>query len=421
MATDAPAAGKITTIRQHVSSGVWSITLSNGVLAHHREMEGKLELAITLSGGALQEGQLSSEALRAAVHAMGEPATRRLDHAALTKILRDADIRVEAMVGVDSVSLRISAEPSHAELAFELAHAVLSDAVVDREVFERWRKLTPWELREKAKWTGEALQRRVGMELARDGSPAFAPPDPDRITGLAVEQAESALREIARTCAIEVGIAGDLRRAVALDLAATYLGAISQRPAVQLARPAREAQAIEISAKMPDINGLGVFVGFLGPPLFELDEARALRLAADVLDERLIAQIPDGEVAGRYEPRATAGGRGVLYGVVIGSSVDAMGLIREEIERLAIEGPSEEELEQAGRERYRRGREILDRPRYWAGVLSDQTRLGLEIDEIRRAGRAYIRIGIEDVQRSVGRVLSDDRAIRVTVSPQEDE
>ena len=229
-----------------------------------------------------------------------------------------------------------------------------------------------------------------------------------------------AFRRLAATCSIEVGIAGDLQRAPALEYSATYLGAVSERPQVAPAPDAGEAFAIASAVEVSGLDGRAVLVGFLGPSGLDLDEARALRLAADVLDERLKARIPDGEIAGRYEPRATGGGRGVFYGVVIGSSVDAAGLIREEIERLAIEGPSKEELHRASKERYRRGREALKQPRYWAGVLSERTRLSLELKDIRRASRGYVSIESDAVRDVVSKYLSEHREIEVSVSPKPD-
>jgi len=409
LASALPHAGRVQTITQDVGTGVWTIELSNGVLAHHYPVGDEVVLVLWLSGGVFDQPLApSGELILASAGAWRTPGTGATPPQRFSTMLQEREIRVDAGSETRGAWLRVSGPVASDELVFEVVYALLSDATIDQQRLDVWREA--WQKRSARRDGSEQriLRELVSKEL---GTPMVAPGG-----DIPIEGVSRVLHQLGTTCSIEVGIAGNIERARVLDLSARYLGALPDRAQVRPQSDPGTLRSIDLDVRR-DVDKAGVFVGVQCGTGTAIDQTRALRLGASVLEDRLTLRLVEGEVGARYEPGASAEGVGLFYVVAIGCGPQSEQIVREEIERLAREGIAGHELDEARGAWTRRVAALLDRPGYWARVLSRQRGLGFEIGQIARAPKAYAQFDGDEIRRVLGEYLSAKRWVRVGIHP----
>lgn len=405
---------RILAISQHAASDVWTLTLDSGVRVHHRQMPEGLSLSICFWGDAFRG--TDSAVLRVLGDALEEPLDRE------GGVAPDRRVRVNAWATGDSIRVEIDGRPEDAETMFAIASRLLRrDCLDDARAAELIRGRHEREQRDERS-AGAALQQAAWRALRESGDDqAIASADVCRAWERILAHGE-----------IDVGIAGDLPRPRVMELAsATFTrewdgvmdpasaiagaGNGDARGDVDVAREPK-ANAITIERVERGFSGRAVLVGLIAPgEALDIERVRALRLAADVLEDRLAGRIAAGEVGARYEPRAGMSARRMLYGVAIDAGEGDMGIIKEEIERLVREGVRDDEVAKAGVARADRARELLDRAGYWAGVLSERSRLAIDLDDVIGAPLAYRRIDARAIGSASAELAETAAPVRIVI------
>ncbi len=409
-----PAAqsGSVVAMRQHVRSGVLSLTLSNGLTVHHRRMEGETAVGATLSGPPIES--LAPTLRRAVADALAHPRLEHLDRKALEEFLEHEQIRLRARAGTGTITIRIDAPD--ASLACELLAAILRGARVDGERLEQFRNESIQRRTRRNTSSEWALQRVAHRALTGEHIPS----DASDLDALTVEQVEHALRAAIGSASVEVGIATPLERARIVDLCERLLATLDERPEVApLTADPDAIRPIEIDESVEGIDAPGVLIAYTLNASLTSPYARALRVASDLLESRLRSTLSSGRAAARFEAHAGPGRNAIVYAVVIEGPPDADDLIEDHIAHIGAEPVDGDEVARLGSERADRLRKSLDDPGFWAWILADRDRLGLDLDELLAGPHVYRTMTPERIRQSMSQAASADARIRIRVHPPE--
>lgn len=392
---------RIVAITQHAGSDAWTLSLDSGVRVHFREMPEGLSLSVCLWGEVVSE--TDPAILRVVGEALEEPDLRGATPA-------ERAVRVNAWATGDSIRIEIEGRGGDAEAMFAAASRLFrGDCIDDDRAEELIRRQREREQREER--SAQAALQQAAWRALR------ASAERGEIAGGDVC---GAWQRILVQGEIDVGIAGDIPRARVMDLARDAFAREWEGPGATRGAGAGEAdealEGIEIERVEGGFAGRAVLVGMIAraEPL-DMRRVRALRLAADVLEDRLAQRIARGEVGARYEARAGMSNRRMLYGVAIDGGEGDGEAIREELERLAREGVGDEEIAKAGAARAERAQELLDRTGYWAGVLSERSRLAIDLDDVIGAPGAYRRIDAQGVRSALAELAETAKPVRIVI------
>lgn len=426
--------GSISEVRVDPASAVFTMTLSNGVVAHHRAMgegSGVVVLEATVGGGEIDEVEgVARGVTDAALCAWREPATRTLSSRELADALAGRNIRVRSWSEQDQVRLSVEAPSEEAEAAARLLAALLLEPKVEPASIEGWKQSATERAAMADRQPFDRLRTRLWTLAEGGGDQRTRFPDGADLSGIDAATAQAWLDGLLAKGGVEVAIVGDLDRAQAARLAETALAAGPAKAALTPARvrddaPARRVERIDARDAVDSLSShaaalVGVFAGDMG----DADAWAAGELAARVLSPRVRGALA-GELSVANEARALwmpmEGWRGfsLLYTPMI-ASIDRVNETADaawgEFERLARAAPTQGEFEEAREAARRSIAADLDEPEAWARSLAEAQRRGVGVRALLDRRDAVLRATPEGVRAFLASAVERGR-VRTIVTP----
>jgi len=204
-----PAPGAVARQELDPDLQILSATLANGVRIHLRSMDFKKDevlVRIVLAGGVPWETAGSRGLSEAVVAAFQQPATSRLSSTDVRDLLTGRNVGLTGKCARDRMVIEVAGTPDDIEEGLRLAHALLTDAVLEPSALKTWRQKTRQELEGRRTDVRAQLWDAVDGTLS-GGDPRFAPPTLAQVDGIRIADAQRWLDRIVGTAPIEAAIA----------------------------------------------------------------------------------------------------------------------------------------------------------------------------------------------------------------------
>ena len=413
---------------------VTNLLLDNGVRVHHRFMDYKKNLvlvSISLGGARLEETAANAGVTEVAALAFNQPSTKRLTSTEITDILtgKTVDLRAEFRER-DSLDILVSGSPEDLETGLQLAYVLLTEGRIEEPAFKQWVETSLQGYERYSKSPQFAVFKEY-LDLVSNGDPRFTMKDPERIKAQTLECAQSWLEHLCREAPIEVAVVGELKLADALPLVEKYLGSLPRRnasaarldPLRKLARGVGPlVRRVEVETITPQAM---VLCGFVGSSAKELQDTRALELAAKTLDSRLIERVRE-ELGLVYSIGVQVQASEVFddFGAFLTGAPCApdkadelVGEIEALFEKFAAEGPTDDELANAKKQILNNLDTRTKEPSYWWGELQYLDLHKLKLDNFKKMGEAYEAFTREQVLDAFRKYYQPQRQYRIIAVP----
>ncbi|MDX2131157.1 MAG: insulinase family protein [Planctomycetota bacterium] len=440
-----PQPGEVVASETHDATGVWSGWLSNNVRVHHKYMEerkGQVSVQVTLFGGELYETPETRGNTNAAGLAIGGggtgvgggglPAAKSLSSTQIRELMTGRKVTVRGRVGPDAIQVSVAGDPADLEHAMQLAHLLLTEPRVEPAAFDRWREMMLQFV--------DTMPRNPLQMFSRTETEARYPEHEvrtkaftrEQIEGVTIEEAQATIDRLIAESPIEVAIVGEVSRERAIELASRYLGSLPQRPRVSAGQfadlrtlPAPDGPKVARVQVDTVTPAAGASVGFYAPDSANVDDVRAMQLAASVLSIRMNTKI-------REQQRLVYG---IRCGVQPGNAYPGYGMVRagapcdpanaealatsiaEVYEAFAQSGPTDEEVAIVKRQTANNLAEAMKDPAFWLGKLEAATADGIPLDDILAAPDAFQAITPAQILEVFNRYYSPQRTVTVVVTP----
>lgn len=430
----APTPGEIVEITGHADSGVWTATLDNGVVVHHKRMDQRrnfVDVRITLLGGEIQEDAGNRGVTLAASQAWARPATASLTGNQVRQIMAGTKMQVGGIAQDDFMQMTMTGSPEDLETGMQLAHLLLTEPRLETVPFEQWRTGTIQGL--------QAAERDPMGSLQRAITDAIYPPEAvqarmitaDQVRSLRMRDAQRWLSGLVTQSPVEVAIVGDISREDAFELARTYLGSLTDRSpmagaaidgASAISMPTADAtRTVEIETQTPTA---GVVAGFFASDSADLRDTRLLQLASRTLSTRLIKRVREEErlvysIGASVRPGEAYPGYGMMLAGSATDPVNAETLadrIAEIFADFAESGPTDEEFATAKAQIAKTLGEAFEEPSFWAVQLSQLEKRGRSLDDLVSALETYAGFTADDVKTVYAKYHAKPK-VRVIVRP----
>lgn len=432
-----PAPGKVAESAVFEPAQVTSAWLSNGVRVHHRFMDvrkNEAQIVITIAGGSLLETAASRGLTEAGTLAWSSPATSALSSTQIRDLMTGKKVRVRGGAGgLDTLSIAISGDPAELEAGFQLAYLMLTDPVIEKAEFDRW----------KAQQARAIEQRKVNpmgvmMEALADGlypkdELRTRPLTQEQVSAVTLEAAQAWLRERVKTGPIEVAIVGDVKAEQVMPLVEKYVGSLPARERIGAGafassrKVARNAGPITISrTAATQTDQAMVLDGFYGADVTNVRDVRLLQVASRVLSTRMVKAIREDKqlvysIGAVHRPARELPGFGMFLSQAPTQpgKAEALSKALEEVyTEFAKNGPTEEEMVTAKKQFANLFAEQMKEPDFWLGRMTDLDYRGLKLEDTMEAPAFYQNVKGEDVREAFARYYKPENVIRFVVLPQ---
>ncbi len=429
-----PEPGKVVESVTDPDLGVTNAWLENGVRVHHRFMDYKKDLvmvSITLAGGAIQETAANIGVTEVASLAVSQAATNRLTSTNIRDLMTGKNIRVSPAGGVDDAfTISVNGSPKDLEPGLQLAYALLTDGKIEPSAFDTWKRSRIQDIEQNQTnlfyKTFEALQ-----DLLSGGDPRRVFMTKEKVEAVDLKAAQAWFERLRREAPLEVAVVGDLKLDEAMPLLQKYVGSLPKRPrsAEQLEglrRLGRSAGPLTRRVKVETMSPQAAAVaGFVGCEGRRHDEARAMQVAANILDSRLIKHVREDlalvySIRVMNRPSWIYRDSGVFQA---GSMCDPAKTdqladeIHKTFQAFADSGPTPEELDNAKLQIANNLDTEMREPRYWSDLLEYLDLHGRTLDEAKREKEAYAQVTAEQVQSVFKKYYTPERSFTVTSVP----
>ena len=428
-----PRAGALAEKELDADLQVLSVTLANGVRAHLRTMDfrkNQVLVRIVLAGGVIWETPGSRGLTDVAALAFQQPATSRLTSTDVRDLLTGKNVRLTGRANRDSVVIDISGTPADVEDGFRLAHALLSDPVIEPSALKVWKEkmLQSIERRE------TDVRARLGEEtdaLLTRGDVRFRPLRRHEVDGLGVAAGRRWLTRLIRKAPMEVTVVGDIDRERALELVLKYLGSLPARERIgplwpDLRRIVQRPGPLEATVQVDTITPTAAtLVGWRGADWSDVKDRRCLQIAAQIITTRLREEVREKRGMA-YSPYCSARpskgypGTGLLASYLTGdpdNAAEVAGLMREVMEGFAKDGPTDAEMLTVHKQFANRIETSQKEPAYWLSVMSDMDYHGTRLSDVKQALEKYTSYTREDLLSAVRKYMTQERRIQVRAWP----
>ncbi len=432
----APDGGAVVELSAHPPTGVWSAWLSNNVRVHHRAApgsEGRVVVRATIGGNTpavpaagAAEGE-SSLLADACAQAWARPAVAGLSSVQVRRLLAGTRVTVDARADGGVLTLEIDASPGDLVSAFELAHRLLRDPVLDGPALERWRRERLAALRRSGHDPVERIED--GLESLVEGRGDFRGVDERaaEISGVTLDDASAWLRELVADAPLEVAVVGDVSRTDALELGERYLGSLPERERVAPPAPGqtRGARISRVERLQTQTRIAGVMTALTPRAGADTPDGLMLAVAARVLQARLSSELRDqrrlvSDVTCGVRAARGGGAGSVLFVKTAcepGQSELVSALVGGAIESLARRPAGEDEVAAAASQVAGERRDALATPEHWALRLSSLDRRGGSIDDIVGADGVLDACTPQDVRDAMARCVDSALWLSVLTRP----
>lgn len=419
----------------HPSTGVLSAWLRNRVRLHHLrrdDMDGRVVISFTLAGGRIMEGDDTRGLTLASAAFFEAPATPELASCDTRALLDARAIDWRPAIRADRVSLEIECPADRAGDAVRLLAAALEAPRLEARAMDKWKSRMISRTTFRGTMPRAMLDEAISDALYPLDDPRHRPLSTEEIRELSLDDARAWLARLCAESPIEAAIVGDISRAEAMDLGATYLGALSDRPRIdemtsipeRLLVPRDHPVERHIDTESMSSQGVAL-IGFRGPGGGRTDELHDLDIAMRVLAARLDRRLDEADI-GATRVRADAYENdaypdfGLIYAyaeIPPEARGEAMNAIEAVFAELAYEGPTSNEIRLAKRDALNELSRDLDDPEWWAERLSVATYRGTGIGAIDDERDALQAVTDESIARTLRAYHDSSRKIAVSVTP----
>jgi zinc protease len=427
-----PKPGKVVQSVMEKDLGITSIWLENGVRVHHRYMDYKKDsfsVSIALAGGDIEETVTNKGVTSIASLAVNEAATHRLNSSAIRDLMTGKNIGVYAGGGGDTFTLYVSGSPRDLEAGLELAHALLTDGIVEDSAFSNWKLSTLQSIEQRQRMPA-AKAGEAWSELTSGGDVRQMPLTKEHVEALSVAKGQAWFERLSRA-PMEVAVVGDIHLADALPLVEKYLGSLPKRSRnadhlKALRNLNRQtgplARQVEVDTETPQAVARAGFIGCEGR---NTSDRRALELAANILTSRLVKRIREDEslvysISASSAPAWVYVDAGQFSSGAPCNPANAPKVaeeIHEMFQAMADKGPTAEELENAKKQIDNHLETGMREPYYWEGILRAHDLQGRNLSEEKDARKLIAQYTVEQVQAAFKKYYVPARQLRVIATP----
>lgn len=428
-----PEPGKVAETTRDEDLGITTAWLENGVCVHHRFMDYKkdtVDISISLAGGAIEETAANIGITQAAVLAFNQAATSTLSSTQIDDLMTGKKVRMRARPGQDALIISVGGSPQDLDAGLQLAHAILTDGLIEESVFNNWRQRTRQGL-ERAQTQPEYHAFKAAAELTSGNDPRVVPMSIEQLDVITRSAAQEWLTRLCRTAPIEVAVVGDIQLDDAMGLIAKYVGSLPAR-----SRSADGLDALRDLKRPPGPWEKRVTVDTMTPRAMVLtgfpicdgqnvEHVRALSLATNILSSRLIKRVRE-ELALVYSIRANqqtnfAFRNGSLLGSGAPCDPSKVDEVLAEVGKIlhdfAATGPTAEELDIAKKQILNNIDEEEKEPRFWMGLLSHLNLHKRSLAEQKNKKEAYQAFTADQIRDIYRQYCTPENMMRVAATP----
>ena len=420
--------GRVTQTTAAPDLGVTLVTFANGVrLTIKPTRFAKDQILVSVRVG---DGRVGLPRDRAtpvwATRAFVQGGTRELPFEDIERIANDKVAGVSLALDDDAFALQGATRPKDLGFEMQLAAAYLSRPGFRPEAFARLKAQLATVLPQIDATPSGVLARDLpALERGGDVRWRALPTAAELAATTAADWSGRLGPELARG-PVDVTVVGDVTPEQAIAAVASTLGALPPRAPTPKPPEAALRVAFPSGGGAPRVEThegrADQAVAFIGWPAADFftdpREARALGVAADVFENRLIAQVRVAEGAS-YSPGAEADPSDVFpgFGYVAAEvetppfKVDRFFLNARKIAADLRAAPvGDDELERAKRPRVETRRKQMETNGWWLAVLGRVRVEPRQLDAVRTAVSGVEAVSAADVQRVAQRYLTDDKA-----------
>lgn len=429
-----PTPGKLTESTHDEGLGITSGWLANGARLHHRFMDYKKDLVlvtITLAGGQIEETAANVGVTQVAGLIVAQPATSRLNSTDIENLMTGKNVRVQGRGSDDAFTITVSGSPRDLESGLQLAYTLLTDGKLESSAFDNWKQRSLQQYAMVSRMPQFAAFDAFAKAASGDDPRQIVLMTPEIVEAQTIDRAQAWFERLGRTAPIEVAVVGEVRLVDVLPLIEKYVGSLPTRPRTAthldpLRKLNRGPGPLERRVSVETITPqAAVVAGFMSAEPTNIRHTRALNLAANILDSRLIKQVR--ETLGLVY---SIGARNVPEPSYIDSSFflsnapcapDRGDAVIKEIEAIyaafAQSGPTPEEFDNAKKQILNRLDTQLKEPSYWSEQLQALELHKRKLDDLRDIPQAYEALTRDEVQAVFAEYYVPQRVFRVLAVP----
>lgn len=434
--TKLPEPGLIVEEHADAATGVWSAWLANGVRVHHLQNDSRKDsvyIAISLLGAEILETPSNRGITNAVVAtSWAQPATRQYSNAQIRSLLAGRKLSLTGRSGADAAQIRMEAVPEDLDMAFQLAHLLLTQPVVDAPALGTWKS--------RRLQINQETERNPIQMFERLCADMQYPDDDVRLRSLTNEQIGAIEPPAAQAWAntmiaqwpIEVAVVGDVSQERTKELVARYLGSLPERakpsPMTWQDKRRRDLPPGPRNATRTVVSSIpqaAVMVAAYGPDKSAVADVRAVTLAAEVLTQRMAKVL-------QQEKHLVQGARAMLqpgdampgFGLLAvrapcqpAKAPELLASIKEMFEQMAATPATAEEVEAAKKMIISQLEDQSREPKFWLERLETLDYDGLTLEAFGPPAETYGKIEAGEVAAAFGKYYAPDRVISVQVTP----
>jgi zinc protease len=429
-----PKPGKLAEATKDEDLGITSGWLENGVRIHHRYMEDKQDLVIltiALAGGEIEETADNAGVTRLTGMIVSQPATSRLSSTDLEDIMTGKNIQFGGGGESDACILKLEGSPKDLEIGLQLTYAVLTDGKLEPSAFANWKEESLQQYAMNSKMAPYVAFDAWAQALGGNDPRQMLLLTPERVEAQSLERGQAWFERLAHEAPIEVAVVGEIRFDDVRPLLEQYLGSLPRRTRGaahldKLRKLDRAAGPHERRLEIETITPQAMTItGFASVNTTNVPELRALNLAGNVLESRLIKRVREElslvyslNVQNHPEPTYDDSGAFLCGAPCAPENVDA---VLKEVDvafkAFAESGPTAEELDNAKKQVVNRLDTQLKEPSYWSHHLSAFDLHKTRLTDLKNIPAAYQALTAEQVRDAFRKYCVPARTIRVGVTP----
>lgn len=428
-----PQPGTISKQEEDLDLKILSVTMSNGVRVHLRQMDFKKNqvlVRITFGGGSISEAAGNHGITQVAALGFSQAASDKLSSIEIRDLITGKNISVKGGTGEDTFNLAITGSPNDIEDGFQLAHLLLTQGKIEDSALKIWKQQQSQFLSQIKSSVEAQLFNRTNVLLSNN-DPRHALLTQEQVEKLQLEDGQQWLNQLLKTAPIEVAIVGDIDRGQALSLALKYLGSLPERPRSdpelkKLRKIVLKKGPLESTIEVETITPRAVaLVGWRGADWKDVKERRVLQLAAQILSSRLLEEVREKRgltysIGCRNQPAKAYQGMGSFAAMFTADPdkiIEAARLTRQVIEQLMEEGPTDAEMNTVHTQIRNQLETSLKEPGFWVDVLSDLDYHGTKLSDVKEVLEKLTSYTRSDVLEVLKKYIQEDRRIQVIAVP----
>ena len=434
--TDFGSPGSVASSKEIADMGITQLVLSNKIRVNLKRTDfeqGRIRLLARIGSGKIGQ-PLDMPMLDIFAQALFEGGgLGRHSNDDLKQILAGRNVGSSLAIGGDAFTLGGTTTPADFTLQCQLMCAALTDPGWREEALWQFQKALPM-LYQQLRHTPAGPQKEMEAWL-HGGDSRFATAPMEKLASYTIEDAKSWLTPELTQGYLELTIVGDFDPQVIVPDLLTTFGALPARADA----PADLTEARKV--KFPNAPAIKTFTyeskipqgvaftlwrtaGIRG----NIREFRRLNLLASILSDRLREEIRE-KLGSSYSPNAGADGSDALedFGYIISESIGKpedletlLNTMREEADKLATEGATDDELDRALKPTLGMLEKSLRDNGYWLNTVLSQSQADpTRLDLARNRDADYRSISLKEINALAKKHLAAENALLVTIKPAE--